>query len=81
MHACMQCIRALPTHVCRLVVYGGYNYLEGQNDDDAIQAYRSSKTPDNYVFSVIRTIRRGDTQASPWSRAPLLGHVRIAQSQ
>ena len=32
-------------------------------------AYRSSKTPDKYVFSVIYTVRRGGTQACAWSRA------------
>ena len=37
---------------------------------DPIRAYRSSKTPDKYmyVFSVIHKAR-GDTQASAWSRA------------
>ena len=35
------------------------------------RSYRSSKTPDRYVFSVIYTQygARGDTQGSAWSRA------------
>ena len=44
---------------------------QAQNGDP-IRAYRSSKTPDKYmymyVFSVIHKAR-GDTQSSAWSRA------------
>ena len=39
MHACMQCIRAPPTLVCRPIIW------QVQNGDH-IRAYRSSKTPD-----------------------------------
>ena len=59
-------IRAPPTIVCRHVII-----WQAQNGDP-IRAYRSSKTPDKYmymyVFSVIHKAR-GDTQASAWSRA------------
>ena len=43
-------VRAPPTLVCN------YNYLASA--DDPTRAYRLSKTPDKYVFSVIHTARR-----------------------
>ena len=50
-------------------MYGVVIIWQAQNGDP-IRAYRSSKTPDKYmyVFSVIHKAR-GDTQASAWSRA------------
>ena len=60
-HACMQCIRAPHMFVDLLVIV----MWQAQNGDP-IRAYRSSKTPDKYVFSVIHTARR---YSSSWSRA------------
>ena len=63
MHACIQCIRAPPALVCTAVII----VWQAQNGDP-IRAYRSSKTPDKYVFSVI-----GDIAAI---LKLVLGHVR-----
>ena len=71
----MQWIRAPPTIVCRHV-RAVVIIWQAQNGDP-IRAYRSSKTPDKYmyVFSVIHKAR-GDTQASAWSRA-LANHCLV----
>ena len=62
-----------PTHACSayeprphlfLDLYGGCNYLANAECfyGDPIRAYRSSKTPDKYVFSVVHTAWRYSSQ-------------------
>ena len=67
----MHAVDTSPAHNCLKTCTAVVIIWQAQNGDP-IRAYRSSKTPDKYmymyVFSVIHKAR-GDTQASAWSRA------------